>query len=460
LAIRLLPILSFALIPACLLCFFISLADLREYAGIDLRPKMAGARMLAAGLDPYDMKLNPHLSEYFQTNNPPLYTPALLALYIPLSSLPAHIQRVIYFTLDWILALTILAVLLRYLCRTRNQRYLCWCIYAISLLCSYSFRMHLEAVQYYMILLLLTGLIAISLKNNSATWLACAPAALLILLRPTYGLVWIGVMLCLRSWKWSFRVALLAALLFAMTLDFGGVERWRGFGRVVMERQQRHLDRYSRPCDVIAVPRPPDLPMTIEGVDYSKYFPTDAASGTLIGIATIRGTHYCKWVPTNALLRFNQFLEVLTLALGVMVLLLAHQRLANRQFKIALILLWPMIFEIFGPERYFYAAVLGVLPLILVLVNPESWQRLQSRGWSLYLLLLIVTIGVVSPVVFQLLHQHRPLGIAVSIAILIGLPLCLALYCISEIFGRRAMQLTGANAVNAMHPEQHVEAVS
>jgi hypothetical protein len=429
---RILPILAFAVIPFCILCLLISISDMRRFPGEDLPPKVAGARLLAAGLDPYDYSASPPNNEYFRTNNSISFTPGLLLLYVPLSGLSYPTQRTIYFCLDWVFALLVFYLLQRYFCRNRMEKYLCWIIYAAFVICSYTFRLHVERGQYYIFILLLLCVTAASIKNNRADWLLCIPSALSIIIRPTYGLMLVAALIALREYKWVIRVTLVAAILFIATLHFGGVKRWIGFAQVVRQVNLEMLDQVSNGCgDYSRIPTWSNLWVhVIEGENFHKGLNPHWTNGTLIGISDVPywrpcGAHGLAWISG-----LNSVCMALVLAGGIAVAFIARSRMVSANILIAFIMLWPIIFEMFSPERYLYTGVLEVLPLVLVIVDEDNFKSKIKGTARFYALASMIALGVLAPVIYQIVHNVRLASSVVGILILVALPICLAIYCV------------------------------
>ena len=433
---RSLPFLALALVPFFLQCLIQSVSDLRSYPAIDLRSKVVGARLLAAGHDPYVSYEDPQHSEYFKSTTRPNYTPVLLALYVPLSSLQWWTQRAIYFALDWLFAAAALCLLLRYFCDTREKKYVCWIVYAVFIFCSYAFRIHLERGQYYVFLLLLTCQVAVALKKGWSGWLACVPAALLLLVRPTYGLILPVAFLCFGARRWTLRVVVVAATIFALTLPLGGIQRWAGFMHNVRSAQQLHLNEIMNGCSVATKAAPPTSvePSLIENIDFSRALEHRAINGTFIGIVGWVLGHsdvlvflrrYCS---THWITLANSAGTAVVLLCGVGIIWISRKRSVSPTFLIAFLALWPTAFEIFGPERFLYTSVVEVLPLVLVLLDWGRFQR-GSGGWVKYFVLpALLALGLLPPIAFQLGQKHGIIATPMSAATLVILPLSLFAY--------------------------------
>lgn len=414
----------------------ISLRDLHEYPGVDLRPKVVGARALAAGYDPYVPGFLPQQNDYLKTNSLPYYTPALLLLYEPMRDLAFTTQRTIYFWLDWAFAVGIIFVLLIDFCTSRLKKRLGWIVFSAFLICSSSFRLHLERGQYYMFLLLLMSLSAASIKKNRAGLLSCLPAALLILLRPTYLVMVVAAMVSLKRTAWGLRVIGIGALLFLITLPTLGFKPWVEFVHATQQRQAEHLHQltpggYSN----LGGQR---IPLMIEGQDFSRALPDPGLNGTLIGVNVfvfnssarlaqfLQMVDLAKWVK-----RANEAGLLLSILLGSIVISVSRRRAESVGILLAFAFLWPILIELFGPERYFYTTVVEVLPLLLVLLE----RRDRTRWfWRSFWIVSVFPALVLLNQVVRLPLANSVLCIAVSVL----LPVGLTAYCVTTVLAAPA----------------------
>jgi hypothetical protein len=418
-----------------------ALADLGAYPGVDLRAKVVGARALAAGLDPYAMDGLAVHGEYFKAGTAVTATPALLALYLPLSSLPFQTQRTIYFWMDWMFAAGSFYLLKRSFCKGRASAYLGWIVFAVFIVCSYSFRFHLERGQFYMLLLLLTCYLASAVKNHWTGWISCMPVALLLLVRPTYALILVAALACPAMSKWVIRVLVVTVVMFSMTLHYDGIARWIEFPRQVHARQAALMEKNkTRCCDPHA---PPDIPVpnVIEQIDFGKMLPPHAINGTFLGLVSLgfvhAGQHFsfaCGLFSLKWITRANNALMALILAGGLVVAWTARRRMVSQNVLIALMVLLPLVFELCAPERFFYTAVVEVLPLLLILLDRGVLQLALKSKAGAYRWLALIALGILPPAIMQILPFMRVLTSSMSVLILLVLPICLAAFCAWAVF--------------------------
>ena len=160
LAAAALPALVFALV----LSFWIDADNVTRGGAIDLRNHITGARLLAAGIDPYTYKWkrddpdiycdpynNPHLPVSKTTSSP-----AMLVLTMPWATLPYRNGQLLWFGAQWALLLGAGALWWR-AAGTREQRLL---LGAIVALFTYGagWRLHAERGQNYVVLTVLLAL--------------------------------------------------------------------------------------------------------------------------------------------------------------------------------------------------------------------------------------------------------------------------------------------------------------
>ena len=172
----------------------VTIRDLENYSGIDLRDKVVGARLLIRGMNPYydfSSELHPEHLRILTVNT---YSPVLLLFYAPLCELNWKVQRVIYFALDWI-ALLLCYVILARIFPSQSPRTALWLGFVLLFIADFGFRFHLERGQYYVGITLLTVIASVCLMRKPDSWLRAIPLALLVLLRPTYAASIIGAFL-------------------------------------------------------------------------------------------------------------------------------------------------------------------------------------------------------------------------------------------------------------------------
>jgi hypothetical protein len=440
----------------------VSVKDTRRYPGGDLRAKIVGSRLLVAKRNPYQMVTEAEKNDYYRASEVAFSSPAVLAVYVPLQAVPYRLERVFYFCLDWLLAGTVFFLLARFFCRTRGERLLCWLVYAVFVPCSYSFRLHLERGQYYMMLLTLTCVAAVCIQRRQSGWLACCPVALLILMRPTYALLLVAAYFAFGQRRWAWRSAALTAVLFLLTLPLGGWKSWSEFNQAVKDRQTSNFAEMSSFCSGPAAraaflnasdSAPP--PVMIDGLDFSQALSARSVNATVDGLLTMRtrttAKHpavVCRFYSPAWLGRCNTLGTLLVLLAGGVFLLLARGREISANVLLASALVWPLLLELFLPERFFYSAVIEVLPLLLLVLDRQFVSTEAPSPGRLRWLEALLLLALVPVVLFQLLLRSSIVGLLCSIVIEVLLPVALALFCAGVILAapKRASQANEAGA--------------
>lgn len=386
----------------------VAIHDQKNYPGIDLRDKVVGARLLIRGMNPYydfHREYHPDHLRMLTTNT---YSPALLLLYAPLCELGWKTQRAIYFTVDWAALLLCYAILAR-IFPSRSSRTALWLGFVLLFIADFGFRLHLERGQYYVGITLLTAIAAVCMFRKPDAWLCAAPLALLVLLRPTYGMCIIGAVLLHRT-RYAVHALVLCGLLFAATLPVVGMSDWSGYVAAIRSNANEVLDdAYAQSPKGSAT----NQSEVLEGIDYSKSMagPGYLADRTLIGLARssvspalTRLVH--RVAPSKqALWRLNTACLLLTLCFNLVVLYGLARGDLSTLVPIAFVFLAPLNLELFAPQRYGYCDVTILAPLLLIVA--AGLGRGRSGGWVLYAGLLVV--GCVLPCLAFHFDKHVPL---------------------------------------------------
>ena len=229
---RIQKILLISLLILSLHSFVVSLGDAKQYAGVDLRNKVVGARYLLAGLDPYAIKwnlpsewfLDPH--QKYPGLSRTTATPLVLMAYCPLAWLPYPTQRIIWVWIEWFTMILCIVVLMR-IAPMGMARFI-FLVFALLFFASgYFWRLHVESGQYYILLTFILSL-AVVLDMKQKSVIAIILLGLLSILRPTF-LIIIPLLLCMRRWKASGIMALASLAIFALSLIASNIHVWDGY---------------------------------------------------------------------------------------------------------------------------------------------------------------------------------------------------------------------------------------
>jgi hypothetical protein len=165
--------------------------------------------------------------------------------------------------------------------------------------------------------------------------------------------------------------------------------------------------------------------------------PPHAVNGTFIGMFSLGFVHagreypsVCGFFSTEWIAKVSYVFIGLILVGGLAVIQAARNRIVSRNVLIAFMVLWPLILEIFGPERYFYTAVVAVLPLSMLLLDRDVFRHESRTSAGIRRWLSLLALGVLPPVIFQLVPYMRVISSLMSVLILLVLPVSLAMFCV------------------------------
>jgi len=254
-----------------------SIKDLCDYAGIDLRSRVVGARAILLSLDPYStgwhvgmpLELADSLQRYPGVSRNTADPPFLL-VYVPFANFSYRTQQIIWWGLGWFsLAATIFALLSSD--RNQDTRRLFFLVAVICVVGSWFWRLHAERGQYYIFVTMLVCFDIAALRNvrESPSWLGI-PSGIAIALRPT------NVILAPLLWLIGERRAAIsslitAALISTASLCIVGWSVWKHYFENVnltayVEVVPNFQAKYFGPIQAVAPP-------IIEGLDFSKALP-------------------------------------------------------------------------------------------------------------------------------------------------------------------------------------------
>jgi hypothetical protein len=410
-----------------------TIGDLRSYPGIDLRAKVVGARLLIQEMNPYyDFRHESH-PDRLRMLNEDTYSPPLLLLYAPLCDLSWSTQRIVYFCADWIAILLCYLILSRVFPKNASATAL-WVGFVLLFVAAPGFRMHLERGQYYVELALLTAAASACLLRKSESWFHALPLAILVLLRPTYAVCIVGLLI-LRRIRHASYASCLCLFLFAAMLPLTGLTDWRYYFTEISTNESELLDAAYRPA---LQPVSVTTGQVIEGTDFSKSlnYPGYLADRTLLGLARssvspslARLIHQIapseiefRWLDSSGL-----FLSCLFDLAGFYCF---SQNRREGLIPIAFLFLAPLNLELFAPQRFAYCDVTILAPLLLILA--ATLERRNRGAWFLYG--TILATAFVFPWISVHFDKHVPLF---SFFSYVGTLAILNLACITECWNLR-----------------------
>jgi hypothetical protein len=387
----------------------VTIRDLENYPGIDLRAKVVGARLLIRGMNPYydcRRELHPDHLRMLTTNT---YSPVLLLFYAPLCELDWKAQRIVYFVFDWVAMLLCYAILAR-IFPLRSSGTALWLGFVLLFIADFGFRLHLERGQYYVGIALLSAIASVCMFRRPDSWLRAFPMALLVLVRPTYAISIMGAFL-LRRTRHATRAVIVWGVLFAATLPIVGMNGWKGYVASIRTNENERLDdAYAQGRNAAVA----DQSEVLEGVDYSKSMagPGYLADRTLIGLARSSVSpalaQLVHWVAPSkqALWRLNTACLLVAFCFNVAVMYGLARGAISSLIPIAFVFLAPLNLELFAPQRYGYCDVTIMAPLLLIVA--AGLGRGKRGGWVFYA--AILAVGFVLPWLAFHFDKHVPLA--------------------------------------------------
>jgi hypothetical protein len=365
--------------------FLVSWSDKTQYAGVDLRPKIVGARALIAGRDPYSYTWSPSDGERYldPTHRIPgpngnTYAPSmLLFIYAPTCWMDFKTLRTFWFFAEWA-AMLLSIYLLSRLLKNPKLRTIFILIALFFFTNSTFWRLHVERGQYYVFLLLI-GSLGWTVYERGGAWRMGGMALLgaLAAFRPTYALI--GLPLFLLGFRREILVFSISfATVLLMTLPVGGLRVWHRYLENVNLIQASQMDttlteRLFGPAQ--------SLPTLVEGVDFRRMMFARSTSTTFIQLLKPRlsgdpanAMHYPFLHITMDEAKANMYLLRIDHGLAAaFVILFAALAWLNRggvtSFRIALLtgVVLAMDIDYFLPQRYSHNDVLFLWLLALAL---------------------------------------------------------------------------------------------
>lgn len=359
-------LISCLLILAVFLAIMGFLSDLRntfQYAGVDLRNRVVGSRLLQNEIDPYFYKwrendpvtfLDPRDDPGNQVNRVTV-TPAVLQLFLPLSKLKYSTIRIIWLFLQWCFLLITINVFSR-IADSQTASSLIWICGLFFVGSSFFWRLHVERGQIYIFYIMIFSFFCYAFQKKQKL-LSGLILGFLIVLRPPYVLVLLPLAF-VKNRKVLFYTGVGALSTLLLSIAFSGWEVWSSYFQAMTIHGQIHM------IDV----KPPTIsyPYTnIEGM------------GDLYALANL--PIYDSSVQfllrsVGIVIGSNSLKLILLLVLAVTSFWLykSHRKFNDTKIIIIASLLVFMA-EFFIPAaRYSYNNVLILIPISLVIIELEK----------------------------------------------------------------------------------------
>jgi hypothetical protein len=361
--------------------FLVSLMDVGQYAGIDFRNRIVGARVMLTGQDPYTFAWQPgmplelldpsHDDKVHRLTAPP----PTLFLYALIAPLPYKVERLLSCFFEWLALIASVSILSRTI-PDHRQRVLFLLAAMFFFILSNFWRIHVERGQVYVFhLLLLSAGASVSLRHNLNSWTGGILFGLATLMRPNYLLI-APAFLIMRKWKTGLGTALTFVLGALATLPLMHPDSWQSYLRL---GDQYYLTLWN-PERLPARP-PPNYQGLVEGVDFSKFLEETSSSS----FAVLYQTWQEKgWLPIADLGLVSKGILV-ALAVALFGLLL-RKRPHSTRHALGLILVFALATDLFLPHRWSYVDVMLLLPLGFLW--PFLWENRTASHVALAALLV------------------------------------------------------------------------
>lgn len=341
-----------------------SFADVRDYAGIDLRNRVVGARVMLAGRDPYTFFWRPGMPEEWLD---PAHDwkvhrltvpPTTLWLYAPLAPLPYRQIRVLSCLLEWLALAVSLGLLVRLVPGTQRRVYFL-AIAVVFFVAGDFWRMHLERGQVYVFHLLALSFGAYYCRGrNLNSWGAGVAFGIAAAMRPNLALL-APAFLILGKWRTGLGTGLTcgSAVLLSAIASPAGI--WQSYLQV---GNAYYVSIWARE----ALPDIP-LPQTngiVEGYDFAAHL-RDLVVSTSFAVL------YQRWRQEGVLPGLDLGMlskgMMAVISVGLLALLFFRRRTRySPRIALALILSLALDVEFFLPQRWAYVDVVLLVPLALL----------------------------------------------------------------------------------------------
>ncbi|MCF7859012.1 MAG: glycosyltransferase 87 family protein [Candidatus Cloacimonetes bacterium] len=362
-------LLVFLLIMAsffAILSFFSDVRNTFNYAGVDLRNRVVGSRLILQKLDPYFTKwkegdsvrlLDPRDNPDWEVNRVTV-TPTMLQLFIPLSLLNYSIIRMIWLFLQWLMLLLTIFLFTK-ITKYKQARMLIWICGLFFIGTSYFWRLHVERGQIYIFYVLIFSLFFYFLAKKKQLSSGIS-LGFLIALRPTFILVLIPLLIK-KKWKLTFFSITALLLIVLLTVTFTNWEVWNSYFRAMNIHAQIHLDTVQSPSTYYPY-------INIEGV------------GNLFSLANIpindTSIQYL-FRSIGITLNSNNMKIIFFIFIFVTSSLIYKFRTKIDEYKMIIIAsLLVILSEFFIPAaRYSYNNVTFLIPMSLIILDFDKYQR-------------------------------------------------------------------------------------
>jgi len=360
---------AFLAATALLVSFAIDFSLTRKYGGVDLRDKVVGARSLMAGRSMYFHPWRPGEPERFA--DPMVPAGAELTRYTgtPFQSLvlaPLGLLSFGSLRLPWLVAqyaLLLAAFLLVHRAFANDDDRSRWVVLAglIVVLASTSWRLHVERGQVYILFGALLAALFWSLQKERHI-LAGALAAALVLLKPTYALLLLPLVLRVNGRMLAGGAGLVAITASVFAFIPNGMASWGEYAEAM--RTWSAMPGLGAPPS--AHPNAFEYPGTIEGLgNLRAHHKMEFENGSIAAVLlAVRGVALPSWAPWAA--------YALALAASAVALKGGLLRLPRAHLLLLGFLAWTILMVLLPTPRFDYQVVHWVAPALFVLLGLQE----------------------------------------------------------------------------------------
>jgi hypothetical protein len=389
---RLTPIermlLRIALVGGILIALWTFL-DIRTYAGVDLRNRVVGARVMLAGYDPYTFVWESGLPD---TLLDPVYdpkahrltlSPPTLLPYAAMAPLHYRVQRFLHWLAEWAALIASIALLARTLPEQR-QRALLLLAAAVFVVATDVWRLHLERGQVYVFNLLAISVATYCTRCGLVDSLGAGVAlGVLGLMRPNLLLFAPGLLL-MRQWRGFSALCATVALGVGAAYAALPESSWRSY----LDVGDQYFRSIQDPESVPDRPRPSPHGIA-EGTNFDAALPNVESSAFAPAWRALHERFGLPMIDVALTSKIGLVCVALAL-LGLLAWGVVRGEQARRQNGgWALMMTVGLCTEFFLPHRWGYADVMLLAPLAIML--PELLR--PERRWALAIVVFGLLCG-------------------------------------------------------------------